>query len=72
QIVTASDDHTARVWDAARGTRLAVLAHDGPVYYAAWNKPGTRILTGGADGTARVWNVSKALNTGGNRAEVAA
>jgi WD40 repeat protein len=30
--------------------------HAGPVYQAVWNHEGTQILTGGEDGTARIWD----------------
>ena len=34
---------------------LLTLTHDGPVWGAAWNGDGSRILTWSSDGTARVW-----------------
>ncbi|NIP84772.1 MAG: hypothetical protein GTO03_04130, partial [Planctomycetales bacterium] len=39
--------------------------------YAAWSPDDTHIVTTSADGTARVWDVSTALSTGGRNAEVA-
>ncbi|NIP86401.1 MAG: hypothetical protein GTO03_12860, partial [Planctomycetales bacterium] len=39
--------------------------------YVAWNQAGTRVVTASSDGTARVWNVSTALNTGGKGAQLA-
>ena len=57
RVVTASDDGTARVWNAESGQQLALLAgHDAWVYHAAWSPDGTRIVTAGGDGTARVWD----------------
>ena len=56
-IVTASGDHTARVWDAAAGRLLATLSgHVGPVNDAAFSPDGNRIVTASDDGTARVWD----------------
>ena len=46
RIVTASNDKTARVWDAATGIAIAVLSgHEGPVWSAAFSPDGSRIVT---------------------------
>ncbi|NIP86399.1 MAG: hypothetical protein GTO03_12850, partial [Planctomycetales bacterium] len=64
-MLTASDDHTTRVWDSASGAELISLSgHTDRVNHAAWDAAGSRIVTVSADGTARVWDVGKALNTG--------
>ena len=58
RILTASDDGTARVWDAQTGKEQLVLSgHTAGVYRARWNADGSRILTASSDGTARVWDV---------------
>ena len=60
RIVTASEDNTARVWDAASGkpigdrskaTRVAVSS-------AAFSPDGKRIVTASWDGTARIWDAA--------------
>jgi len=56
RIVTASNDKSARVWDAATGRQLAVLGQDEPVRTAAYSPDGRRIVTASADQTARIWN----------------
>jgi WD40 repeat protein len=57
RLVTASVDHTARVWDAVTGHLLATLTgHAGPVNDAAFSPGGDRIVTASDDGTARVWD----------------
>ena len=57
RVVTASDDKTARVWDAATGVQLAVLrGHTGGVRSAEFSRDGTLILTASWDRTARIWN----------------
>jgi WD40 repeat protein len=44
------------VWDAASGELLFTLkGHGDDVLGVAWSPDGTRIVTGGGDGTARVW-----------------
>ena len=57
RILTASNDGTARVWDAATGTELTILTgHTDWVNQALWNADESRILTSSGDGTARVWD----------------
>ncbi|KPV53708.1 hypothetical protein SE17_08070 [Kouleothrix aurantiaca] len=57
-IPTASDDGTARVWDAASGKAVQILeGHTGAVTQAAWSPDGTRILTSD-DKTARIWDAA--------------
>jgi len=59
RIVTASGDHTARVWNAANGQLLAKLeGHTGSVGQAAFSPDGQRIVTASEDHTARVWNAA--------------
>jgi WD40 repeat protein len=61
RIVTASDDSTARIWDAVSGKMLAVLeGHGGPVISAAFSPDGLRIVTAAWDGAARIWDVLSA------------
>jgi WD40 repeat protein/TPR repeat protein len=58
-VVTASADHTARLWDATTGAQLAVLlGHTSFVNSAAFSADGLRIATASADGTARLWDAS--------------
>ncbi len=57
RIVTASNDKSARIWDAATGRQLAVLSgHDGVVRTAAFSPDGRRIVTASGDRTARIWD----------------
>ncbi len=59
RVVTASDDKTARVWDAATGRELAALkGHEGSVRSAAFSGDGTRVVTASFDKTARVWDAA--------------
>ena len=58
RIVTASLDHTARVWDTDSGRPLAVVqGHQNSVWSAAYGPDGKRIVTASSDNTARVWDV---------------
>jgi WD40 repeat protein len=59
RIVTASQDKTARVWDAATGQLVATLSgHTGAVNDAAFSPDGTRVVTASQDNTARVWDAA--------------
>lgn len=57
RIVTASNDNTARIWDAATGRSIATLSgHTDRVESAAFSPDGRRIVTASRDNTARIWN----------------
>ena len=56
-IVTASDDNTARIWNAESGQAVRALAgHQERVYSAVFSADGRLIVTGLSDGTARIWD----------------
>ena len=49
----------ARVWDAAGGAALVVLAgHGAPISSAGFGIDGARVLTGSWDDTTRVWDAT--------------
>ncbi len=57
RVVTASEDHTARVWDAHNGTLVFTLTgHEGIVTGVSYTPNGALIATSSSDKTARVWN----------------
>src|SRR5437763_1320170 len=57
RVVTASRDHTARVWDAATGEAVTgPLRHGHIVWKASFSPDGRRVVTASHDGTARVWD----------------
>ncbi len=59
QLVSASSDGTARVWNVETGSEIAVLrGHEGAVRSAAFSPDGRRIVTASADKTARLWNAA--------------
>ncbi|TCZ67308.1 beta-propeller domain-containing protein [Flaviaesturariibacter aridisoli] len=59
RVVTASEDNTAKLWDARTGTLLADLkGHSGPVGYVRFSPDGKWLVTASDDNTARVWNAA--------------
>jgi WD40 repeat protein len=57
QILTASGDYTARLWDI-KGNLLAVLrGHENGVNSAVFSSDGQQILTASRDRTARLWDI---------------
>jgi len=58
-ILTASEDTTAKIWDAASGALAQTLqGHSGGVNHASYSADGKQIVTASADGTARVWDAA--------------
>ena len=58
RILTASADHTAKLWDAASGKLIASFEHQDTVRCAAFSPDGARILTASADKTAKLWDAA--------------
>ncbi|WP_407885597.1 WD40 repeat domain-containing protein, partial [Scytonema sp. NUACC26] len=58
RLATASDDKTARVWDAKTGKPLQTLTgHESSVSSVVFSPDGERLATASDDKTARVWQV---------------
>lgn len=55
-VLTASDDETARLSDAASGKSVRELAHSSPVNHASFDSKGTRVVTASKDRYARIWD----------------
>lgn len=59
EILTASWDGTARLWNAATGEAQRVLqGHEGYVIAASFDRSAKKVLTASLDGTAREWDIS--------------
>ena len=62
-ILTASNDGTARIWDATTGDNTLTLTHTNSLSVVAWSPDGHHILTGSEDGTVRIWDAATGDNT---------
>ncbi|MDZ4793359.1 MAG: caspase family protein [Bacteroidota bacterium] len=57
KIVTASRDHTAKIWDAVRGKLLVDLkGHTADIVSAEFSPDGKKIVTAASDSTAMIWD----------------
>jgi len=58
KILTASQDHTARLWDAANGESLGTpLAHEADVTVARFSEEEMRLLTVDSAGNFYLWDI---------------
>ncbi len=59
QILTASKDGTAAIWDGTTCQRLRPpMRHDAEVVYAHFSPDGRKVVTASLDRSARIWNAS--------------
>jgi WD40 repeat protein len=59
RLVSASSDHTVRLWDVATGRCERVLeGHTDEVFAAVYHPDGTRIASGGRDRAVWLWDVA--------------
>jgi WD40 repeat protein/beta-lactamase regulating signal transducer with metallopeptidase domain len=59
-IAVGGRDATVHICDAATGKEIAVLrGHAGPVWTVTFSPDGHQLLSGGDDGTLRLWSVPK-------------
>jgi len=60
-LAAGSWDNSVRIYEVASNGQTqgkAMYSHEGPVLSVCWNKDGTKILSGGADGAGRMFNVT--------------
>jgi WD40 repeat protein len=57
QVVSSSDDHTVRLWDAVTGAPLQTLkGHISGVNSVAFSPDGKQVVSGSYDHTVRLWD----------------
>lgn len=56
QVLSGSDDQTARVWDLASGNQVRAFAHGGPVTAVAIRADGLFAATASSNNIAKLWN----------------
>ena len=60
RIVSASSDHTLRVWDLVTGAHVDTLeGHEGPVHLLSLTKNNRRIISCGEDQLTMVWDLDR-------------
>jgi WD40 repeat protein len=57
QIVTASADKTARLWQLDQLYEPIIQEQVAPLLWAGFSRDGKQVLTAGLDNTARLWNL---------------
>jgi WD40 repeat protein len=58
QILTTSEDRTARIWDIEQGKlQMLLVGHEAGIKYAEFSPHGDKVVTASADNTARLWDV---------------
>ncbi len=64
-VVTASEDNTARVWEAATGKERTPqpLRHEAPVQSAAFSPDGRWVVTACLDANAWIWPLGSPYST---------
>jgi hypothetical protein len=61
QVVTVSEDKTARLWDLKGGLIAELKGHGGWVYPADFSPDGKQVVTASRDKTARLWDLKGEL-----------
>ena len=62
RVLTASRDHTAKVWLVASGKCLLTLqGHGNIVQSAVFSTDGQQVLTASSDNTAKVWSAASGM-----------
>ena len=65
-IACGGSDGTIRIWNALTGEQTnRFSAHRGEVNVVSWDPAGTRIMSGGWDGTLLVWDMVSAPKVAG-------
>jgi WD40 repeat protein len=58
QVISAGDDKTIKIWNAADGKEIKSLANDSPITHLSLSADATKVATAGADKNVKVWTVA--------------
>lgn len=58
QLVSGSDDNTARIWNLANGAAVRSLNHGGPVVSVAARPDGKLLASASSNNTAKLWDAA--------------
>lgn len=58
QIVSAGDDKTIKIWNAADGKEFKSFANEAAITHLSLNVDATKIATAGSDKVVKIWNVA--------------
>ena len=62
QVVTASEDGTAKIWVVKTGLcKLTLKGHSFAVLWAAFSPDGRSVTTTSSDGTLKIWNAKSSV-----------
>src|SRR5258706_14842172 len=66
RVVTGSDDHTIRIWDAESGAVVGepLTGHTNLVSSVAYSPDGRHIISGSSDRTIRIWDAKTGAAVG--------
>ncbi len=58
QIVSAGDDKTIKLWNAADGKEVKAFTNESPITHLSLNADATKIATAGADKNVKIWTLA--------------
>lgn len=66
QVLRIGEDRSIMLWDLGSGRRLKKMTgHTGFIYSVDFSADSNVLVSGGADGTVRVWDVNKDTSSDG-------
>jgi WD40 repeat protein len=58
QVVSAGDDKTIKIWNAADGKEVKTLVSDSPITHLSLNADATKIATAATDKNVKIWTIA--------------